>query len=326
MLYILEGPVIVPAPSWVSYGPQLQIRGKKIVTIVTSRENKYKLQAKELSECCLSIKDDQRILIFNNPSNPTGALYTDQEIKDLATVCKKENIIIISDEIYAQVNFSGRDYVGFHKYYPEGTMITSGLSKSHAAGGYRLGFIALPEGMETVMKCLCAMISETFSAVSAPIQYAALETYCGDYDLIRYVDRCTQIHGAASLYLYDRFISMGLNCPRPEGAFYLFPDFSNFKEKLKIKGLTDGLALSKHLIENFHVALLPGEDFYYPAEHFCCRIASVDYDGAYVYQQSLQSLFEGKGEATLDNIFIEKYCPNLKLGCDEIEIFLKSLG
>ena len=97
------------------------------------------------------------------------------------------------------------------------------------------------------------------------------------------------------------------------------------QRKIKAKGLTDGLALSKYLIDNYHVALLPGEDFYYPADYFACRIASVDYDGAYVYQQSLQSLFEGKGEAALDNKFIEKHCPNLKAGCDQIALFLKSL-
>ncbi|MBT7610435.1 MAG: aminotransferase class I/II-fold pyridoxal phosphate-dependent enzyme [Bacteriovoracaceae bacterium] len=325
ILYILEGPVIVPAPSWVSYGPQLQIRGKEIVPIVTSRDKKYKLQANELKQCCENIQDDQKILILNNPSNPTGALYTDQEIKDLSQVCREENIIIISDEIYAQVNFSNRDYVGFHKYYPEGTMITAGLSKSHAAGGYRLGFISLPKGMEDVMKCLSAMISETFSAVSAPIQYAALETYCGDYDLIRYVDRCTKIHGAASLYLHYRFIKMGLNCPKPEGAFYLFPDFNNFSDKLKAKGLSDGVKLSQFLIDEYHVALLPGEDFYYPADYYGCRIASVDYDGDYVYQQSLINLFEGKADVDLDHKFIEKNCPNLKKGCDQIEKFLNDL-
>lgn len=327
MLYLLEGPVIVPAPSWVSYGPQLQIRGKEIAPVVTSREHSYKLQGSELLETAQGLGPGQKILILNNPSNPTGALYTDQEIKDLCDVCKKHNILVISDEIYAQVNFSGREYVGFHKYYPEGTIITAGLSKSHAAGGYRLGFVALPKGMENVMKCLCAMISETFSAVSAPIQYAALETYCGDYDLIRYVHQCTKIHGVASNYLHQRFIKMGLNCPKPEGAFYLFPDFQNFSEKMKAKGITDGMKLASHLLDQYSVALLPGEDFYYPVDHFGCRIASVDYDGDKVYQESLRPLFDGKlKDYHLDHSFVEQHCPNLKLGCDQIERFLGDLS
>lgn len=325
-LYILEGPVLVPAPSWVSYGPQINLRGKQIEAIVTQRENSYKLQASELEETCSRLGSGQKILILNNPSNPTGAVYTDQEVKELSDVARKNKVIVISDEIYSLINFSGREYVGFPKYYPEGTILTSGLSKSHAAGGYRLGFLALPEGMESVCKGLSAMISETFSAVSAPIQYAALEAYCGDYDLMSYVKQCTKIHKACGEYLHTRFVEMGLNCPKPEGAFYLFPDFQNYKEKLASIGINSCKTLATELLDKAGVALLPGSDFYYPEEALGCRVATVDYDGDWVYQKSLEPLHNPHvSQHPLDQNFVEKHCPNLKWGADQIQAFLEAL-
>ena len=325
-LYILEGPVLVPAPSWVSYGPQINLRGKQIEPIVTQRENSYKLQASELEETCSKLGVGQKILILNNPSNPTGAVYTDQEVKELSEVARKNKVIVISDEIYSLINFSGRDYVGFPKYYPEGTILTSGLSKSHAAGGYRLGFLALPEGMEFVCKGLSAMISETFSAVSAPIQYAALEAYCGDYDLMSYVKQCTKIHKACGEYLHTRFVEMGLNCPKPEGAFYLFPDFQNYKEKLASRGIKGCKTLATELLDKAGVALLPGSDFYYPEEAMGCLVATVDYDGDWVYQKSLEPLHNPLvNQHPLDQKFVEEHCPNLKWGADQIQAFLEAL-
>lgn len=325
-LYILEGPVLVPAPSWVSYGPQINLRGKQIEAIVTKRENSYKLQASELEETCSKLGVGQKILILNNPSNPTGAVYTDQEVKELSEVARKNKVIVISDEIYSLINFSGREYVGFPKYYPEGTILTSGLSKSHAAGGYRLGFLALPEGMESVCKGLSAMISETFSAVSAPIQYAALEAYCGDYDLMSYVKQCTKIHKACGEYLHTRFVEMGLNCPKPEGAFYLFPDFQNYKEKLASRGIKGCKTLATELLDKAGVALLPGSDFYYPEEAMGCRVATVDYDGDWVYQKSLEPLHNPHvNQHSLDQNFVEEHCPNLKWGADQIQAFLEAL-
>jgi aspartate aminotransferase len=325
-LYLLEGPVFVPAPSWVSYGPQLNIRGKKLIPILTKREDSYKLSADDLLQACKDEGEGQKILILNNPSNPTGAVYTEDEVKQLSEVARNNKVIIISDEIYSLVNFSERPYVGFHKYYPEGIIITSGLSKSHAAGGYRLGFIAAPPNMSNFMKCLCAMVSETFSAVSAPIQYAALEAYSTDYDLMSYVKQCARIHQACGQYLHRRFIEMGLNCPKPEGAFYLFPDFMPFKDKIVAKGLKTCSELANYLFDQHGVAVLPGEDFYYPEDYFGIRVASVDYDGDEVYSESLLPLLKLKvKQFELGDEFVEKFCPNIKKGADRIEEFIKTL-
>lgn len=320
-LYVLEGPVFVPAPSWVSYGPQLNLRGKEMVPVVTQRENSYKLTAGELEEAAQQFGDEQKILILNNPSNPTGAVYTDQELQAISEVCRQRRILIISDEIYRLIDFSGRKSKGFRDFYPEGTIVTQGLSKSHAAGGYRFGYIAFPNGMEIVVKALSAMISETFSAVSSPIQYAALEAYERSSELAPVIEVYNKIHKACSLYLYEAFIGMGLTCPKPEGAFYLFPDFQNFKDQLTAKGIKGSADLADYLLKEHSVAVLPGSDFYYPDEAYGVRVAAVDIDGPAVYQAALE-----KGPDSLDLSFVEQHCPKLKKGQLSIKEFLSNLS
>jgi aspartate/methionine/tyrosine aminotransferase len=130
----------------------------------------------------------------------------------------------------------------------------------------------------------------------------------------------TQIHEMCSLYLYESFIDMGLSCPRPEGAFYLFPDFQNFEEKLKVLGINGSKELAEHLLKNYSVAVLPGSDFYYPDELFAVRVAAVDIDGPKVYQAAIET-----GAEKLDLDFVRKNCPQLVKGQAAIKGFLSNL-
>lgn len=317
-LFALEGKVLVPAPSWVSYGPQVNIKGDRIIEIQTSKDNSYKLQGSELEAICKSEGNGQKILILNNPTNPTGAIYSEKEIKEISEVSKANNVIVISDEIYSLVNFEGEKYHSCHEYYPEGTIITSGLSKSHAAGGYRMGFISFPQNMCEVIKAISALVSETFSAVSAPIQYASVIAYSDNEELLEYIRQCTKIHKACGEYLAKRFQKMGLACPMPGGAFYLFPDFNDYKDKLEAKGIGTATKLANALFDQKLVAILPGSDFYLPESYLGCRVATVDYDGESVYQASLKV-------TELGDSFVEQNCPNLKEGADRIESFLDAL-
>jgi aspartate aminotransferase len=279
-LMILEGTVLVPAPSWVSYGPQVNSRGKHISRILTKKENNYKLQADELESVCKTLTADQKILIINSPNNPTGAVYNEDEIKQIVKVAKENNIVIISDEIYALIDFTGEKKTGFFHYYPEGTIVTAGLSKSHSAGGYRLGFLATSQRLSPVIKALKALVSETFSAVSAPIQHAAVAAYENSREVEQYVDKCTSIHKEVANYISSSLEKSAIGCSKPQGAFYLLIDFEKDKElinkKLKIQTSTE---LANYLLDKYQVALLPGDDFYLPKEQLAFRLATVDYDG-----------------------------------------------
>lgn len=316
-LFVLEGKLIIPAPSWVSYGPQAHIRGKNIISILTKRENGYKLTAVELKNLCSDLDSaEQKIIIMNSPNNPSGAVYNEKEIKDLVEVFKAENIVVISDEIYSLVQYSKGQYQSFYKFYPEGTVVTSGLSKGFSAGGYRLGFLACGEAMSPLITALAAMVSETFSAVSAPTQYAAITAFEYGEELKEYTVACTDIHRACGAYLARGFRSIGLNCVEPDGGFYLFPDFENYKDLLKSKGIEDAESLCKLLLEECGLACLPSSDFYFPKSYLAVRVASVDYDGGQVHQASLKY-------DKLDDEFIEKECPNLPKGIERLRDFLK---
>jgi aspartate aminotransferase len=318
VLFILEGSVIIPAPSWVSYGPQVNIRGKDITRIVTEESHSYKLQASELEAACKKLKDPQKVLIINSPNNPTGAVYTDEEIKSITDICKKENIIIMSDEIYAQVDFTGVKKKGFYHYYPEGTLVTAGLSKSHSAGGYRMGFIATSEKLKPVIRALASMVSETFSAVSAPIQYSAVTAYSNDPDVQNYIQQCTDVHKVCGEYLAKRFNDLGISTPKPDGAFYIMPNFEKYREQLKAKGVNTSSDLCDLLLSECHVAMLPGSDFYLPDDHLKVRVATVDYDGGEVLKKY-------QAGEKLDDNFVEAHCPRLKGAMDSLEKFFNSL-
>lgn len=316
--YLLEGALLVPAPSWVSYGPQATIRGKRLYPITTERENSYKLTASDLDRACHHLGQQQKMLILNNPNNPTGAVYREDELKELAQICRAYNILVISDEIYAMIDFTGAPHASLSRYYPEGTIVSGGLSKSFAAGGYRLGVMLIPEDLRVMKDALKSVISETFSAVSAPIQYAALAAY-GCFDELRdEIEANNQIYKFASRYLCRRFRDMELNCPKPDGAFYMFPDFENYAEKLRSKGILTGIKLTEDLLNTKGVAFLPGSDFYFPATNLGVRVAAVDFDGEMVRRR-------WPGASGMTESLTEELFPGLVSGCDRLAEYLDDL-
>jgi aspartate aminotransferase len=309
LLAILAGPVLVPVPAWVSYAPQAALLGKLFVPLETSRERGYRLAPETLAQACRA-HPGPKTLILNSPGNPTGTVYSPEDLEGLAEVCEREGVVVLSDEIYGLVTFVGGPAPSMATVLPSQTIITTGLSKAFAAGGWRLGLAALPDALGALMPPLRAMISETFSAVSAPIQYGALPAFAYGPEIAAFVETTTAIHGAAGAFLYERFQALGLFCPRPEGAFYLFPDFKPYRETLAARGITTGAALAEALLNDAGVATLPGADFGMAPESLTLRIASVDYDGAEV----LARFSEG---AASEDLF-----PRLKAGADAIETFL----
>ncbi len=319
MLYLLKGKFIIVAPSCVSYGAQREVRGDSPHYIITKRENNYKLTAAEIEEQCTNLGNVQKTLILNSPSNPTGQYYSVEELKELSAVLRKHKVIVISDEIYGLVNFNKKITPSLASYYPERTIITGGLSKAHSAGGYRLGYMIIPEGLKDTIKPLKALISETFSAVAAPIQYAAIKAWDKTKEVEDDIKLATSIHKACAHYFYERLSDMGIDCPAPQGAFYLFISFIKYKNQLENLGIKTNQELCKYLLEKYQIALLPGDDFYYPIDSLTARLAFVDYNGKDVMNAAKKS-------EQLNKQFIEKYCPNVKNGLDVLNNFLDSIS
>lgn len=285
LLYLLEGDLLLPAPSWVSYEPQAKLLGKSVHWIPTSFNNKYLLQPESFAAWCdKHLKTKQAILILNSPNNPSGQQYDADSLKALAPIFRKHNIIVISDEIYAGVSFSDKPYASIAHFYPEKTIVTGGLSKLFSAGGYRLGFSLIPNEMEALKKALLVLISETYSCVSSPIQYAALAAYQDDPELDNYLQQCNQCHQMIGQYIHKALTRFDVDCHASQGAFYLLPNFSKFKAKWQQLSIHDDKALCFYLLENYQLAMLPGSEFGMPAEAMTCRIATVDYDGAKALQ------------------------------------------
>ena len=285
LMFILQmvyyGDLILPTPCWVSYVPQAKIIGRNIKLIHTSFENKWRITHKQLNDFLLSENDQYkpRLLVLNYPSNPDGGTYSSNELKKIATIARKYEMIILSDEIYGQLHFKGQ-HISIARFYPEGTIISSGLSKWCGAGGWRLGTFAFPPDFDWLMNAMAAVASETYTSVSAPIQYAAVRAFRGGILIERYLLHVRRILEHLGDHSTKILREAGIQVHSPNGAFYLFLDFSPLSTKLKKKGITSSKKLCEKLLQETGVAILPGEAFQCLPEKLTARLAYVNFDGA----------------------------------------------
>ena len=284
---VLDCTVIIPSPSWVSYEPQSIILNKKHIFLDTSYESKWKITTSTLEMKCKKIKG-LKLLILNYPNNPTGLSYTKNELKSIAKICKENNTLVLSDEIYSRLHHKN-DHVSVSKYYSEGTIITSGLSKWCGAGGWRLGTMIIPDELEEIKQAIINVSSETFSCVSSPIQYASVVAYQNKKYINDYLYHSRRILKVIGDYCYQELKNVEIKLHKQDGGFYLFPDFSNHSSNLHSKGVRTSSQLCKQLLIDTGVALLPGSAFGRPENELTARLAYVNFDGARALNLSKKS-------------------------------------
>lgn len=277
--FVYYGDLVIPTPSWVSYAPQAKFIGRNVCWLNTTEKNKWRIAPQDLEILCKDDPDRPRLVILNYPSNPTGATYTINELKELAKVAKKYRLILLSDEIYGELNFEG-NHVSIAKFYPEGTIISSGLSKWCGAGGWRLGTFNFPTSLSWLIDAMASVASETFTSTSAPIQYAAVCAFRGGIGIERYLWNSRKVLKSLGFYIHKKLDKGGISAPKPEGGFYLFCNFTKHASRLKKRGITNSIKLVQKLLEDTGVALLPGSVFGRPEEELTTRLAYVDFDGA----------------------------------------------
>ncbi|MBW4624963.1 MAG: pyridoxal phosphate-dependent aminotransferase [Brasilonema octagenarum HA4186-MV1] len=240
--------VIIPAPYWLSYPEMVTLAGGVSVIVPTDVSTGYKITPEQLRK---SITPKTKLFILNSPSNPTGMVYTPEEIQAIAQIIVETDILVVSDEIYEKILYDGVKQVSIGSLGPEifeRTIISNGFAKAYSMTGWRIGYLAGPVDL---IKATITIQSHSVSNVCTFAQYGAIAALEGSQDC---VGEMLQAFAKRREVMYERLNAIpGLTCPKPDGAFYLFPDIS--KTGLK------SLDFSNRLLEKEQVAVIPGIAF-----------------------------------------------------------------
>ena len=249
--------VIIPIPYWVSYPEQVKLAGGTPVYVEGTAEQQYKVSAQQIKQA-ITVKT--RAIILNSPSNPTGMLYSEAELKEIAEVCKEADIWIISDEIYEKLIYGDAKHVSIAQMSEDAklrTIVINGVSKSHSMTGWRIGYAA---GNKQVIKAMTDLASHSTSNPVTTAQYAAIEAYNGPQDT---VEEMRAAFESRLEIIYPKVSAIpGFNLIKPQGAFYLLPDVS---EAARMTGFDSVDAFVEALLTEANVAVIPGSGFGAPS-------------------------------------------------------------
>ena len=302
---LFDGEILLPAPSWVSYYPQATLGRNKVHWIQTKRENNWFPTAQDIEEVVSKNKETNYLLFLNSPNNPSGLICNNLE--EISSIVKKYNILILSDEIYSELTFES-SFKSISNFCPEKTIISDGLSKWCAAGGWRLGYFVIPKNLNLLMEKIKVLASETFSSVSAPIQYAAITAYNSDQS--EYLKKARTILKGVGNYIYEILKSNNTIVNKPDGGFYLMPEFVN-------KNFSNSCEMCNDILVKTGVALLPGTDFGLPPEKMIARLSFTDFDG----KKFMQNL---KNNTKVNENLLQKFAPKIVEGTKRLKGWVES--
>lgn len=245
--------VIIPTPYWVSYPEQVKLADGVAVYIEGKEANDFKVTKEQLEA---AITSKTKAFILNSPSNPTGSMYSEDELRILGEVCVKHDILIVSDEIYEKLVYGGEKHISVAQLsdsLKEQTIIINGVSKSHSMTGWRIGYAA---GNEAIISAMTNLASHSTSNPTANAQYATIAAYSEDDGS---VEKMRQAFEERLNIIYEQLIEIpGFSCVKPKGAFYLFPNAKAAAENCGFANVDDWVTA---LLEEEKVALVPGSGF-----------------------------------------------------------------
>lgn len=249
--------VIIPAPYWLSYPEMVKLAEGTPVIVPTDAASGFKITPEQLRQ---AITAKTRLFVLNSPSNPTGMVYTPDEIRALAEVIVEKDIFVVSDEIYEKLLYDGAEHLSIGAVGPEifeRTVVSSGFAKAYSMTGWRIGFLA---GPVELIRATIAIQGHSTSNVCTFAQYGAIAALQGPQDC---VEEMRQAFAERRQFMLDALNAIpGLQCLKPDGAFYLFPSI----EKTGMKSLD----FSSALLEEYQVAVIPGIAF---AADNCIRLS-----------------------------------------------------
>jgi len=245
--------VIIPSPYWVSYPEQVKLAGGVPVHIEGTAAAQFKVTAQQIRD---AVTSKTKAVIINSPGNPTGMIYSQEELQQIADVCQAKDIWIISDEIYEKLVYDGAKHVSIAELSDDAkkrTLLINGVSKSHSMTGWRIGYIA---GDAEVVNAMTDLASHSTSNPTTTSQYATIEAYNGPQDAVETMRKAFE---SRLEQVYPQLSAIpGFNVIKPQGAFYLLPDVS---EAVKNTGFANVDDFAAALLTTANVAVIPGSGF-----------------------------------------------------------------
>lgn len=245
--------VVIPTPYWVSYPEQVKLADGVPVYVEGKESNEFKVTPDQLRSV---ITEKTKAFILNSPSNPTGSMYSEEELRALGEVCVEKDVLIVSDEIYEKLVYGGETHLSVAQLSPqlkEQTLIINGVSKSHSMTGWRIGYAA---GSEEIIKAMTNLASHSTSNPTSNAQYGTIAAYTEDDGS---VEKMRQAFEERLNKVYEQLVAIpGLSCVKPKGAFYLFPNAKEAATSCGYDSVDDWVSA---LLEEEKVALVPGSGF-----------------------------------------------------------------
>lgn len=316
LLQIFNGDVFIISPSWTTYQPQARLSYHKPYIINTTLEKDWKITPSDIE---MILKENNvhknRIIIMNNPDNPSGTSYTKEELLALSKTFRENNIIVLSDEIYGRLHYL-QDHYSIYKYYPEGTILSTGLSKWASAGGWRVGYHVYPKELTSLRQAVRSAASHTYSCCPAPMQYAVTKMF-QDLDAIdSYTRHCSRILCAIGHYCQRELQSVGVKCLLPKSGYYIFPDFEVMRPKLNQRGITTCEEMCQAMTKECSVVVMAGGPaFLRPVTELTTRLCYVPFDG----KAALQASRELGLDKPLPESFVKEWCTSVYDGIQELK-------
>jgi len=286
LLYIVQssfkGKIFHITPSWVSYKEQILLLNREVdlVEIETTFENGYKIDLEVLNKKLEEVDNIPKIILFNNPNNPTSLVYNKKEVECIAKILKKHNCTVFADEIYHNLTF-GKNFYSISHFIPELTIRGSSVSKDLACGGYRLGWITFPKTLEWFFYECWASASSIYSCPCTVLQYAVADTLKETEKLSIYIDNTINTYKLVSDDICSMLSKSNIRFFTPESSWYIFANFDNYSNQLKKINVNNSFELSNLLINKFGIVTVAGEAFNCKGLNLRFSLVDIEFKGRF---------------------------------------------
>ncbi|MCQ4211512.1 pyridoxal phosphate-dependent aminotransferase [Streptomyces longispororuber] len=279
LLAAIDGDVVLPRPSWVSYAAQAGLLGRRVISVPVPPEAGGIPDPELLEQALRQARSNGArpgALVLTVPDNPTGTVAPAEQVEAVCAIADRHGLAVVSDEIYAELTHDRGSVPSPVHHLAERTVVTTGLSKSLALGGWRIGFARTPAGRwgQRLHQELTGIASEIWSSLAAPMQAVATRALNDPPEVTAHIAAARRLHACIATEVHTRLLASGAQCRPPQAGFYLYPDFGPARDVLCAHEITTGADLATALLERHGIATLPGSAFGEPDTALTLRLAT----------------------------------------------------